>query len=153
MEADECGGIALVKKRYPKIMVLCTGFVARQLTGFGYKGKIIVCEPGRRFSAQGLDLSFFSFPAESHGYGAIICFDSVSGVLYGSDAVLHEGPEAIVRMPWSDVVGEIGQSRIPDGEKRDGLKDELIRIRPSFVASGHGSCIEIADPLRPPICH
>ncbi|WP_201013790.1 hypothetical protein [Candidatus Methanomethylophilus sp. 1R26] len=42
MESDECGGYMLFHKKYPKISVICSSFTAKEMQGFGYKGRIIV---------------------------------------------------------------------------------------------------------------
>lgn len=43
MESDECGGLPIFTKEYPEATVLCSALCARELPGYGFTGKIKVC--------------------------------------------------------------------------------------------------------------
>ena len=148
LEADECGGIFLFKKKYPNVTVLCTSLIAGELPGFGYNGKIIVCDNRRGFTHGNLNLSFFSFPVESHGRDGLIVFDNTSGIMYSSDVIVKNSRARIDAGSWRDEVDAIDSARVQDTSRREKLKSELRNISPRFIATGHGSCIRI-DCFRP----
>lgn len=146
MEADECGGIALFKKAFPKITVLCSNWVAGELPGFGIKVRTIVCDPSGNFTHAPLDLRFFSFPADVHGKDGLICYDSGSRILYSSDVIVRNSRSKVEDEDWESIVASVDRSRIPDEKRREKLMEELRSIDPVFVATGHGSCIRVAGP-------
>ena len=145
MEADECGGIGLYKRRYPKLTVLGTAQVASEFEGFGYTTKVIVCEHLSRFRQGDLDLQFFGFPVDVHGRDGLIAYDSASGIMYSSDVIVKSGRSKINLGDWAEEVGSIDSSRISDTSKREKLKAELVKIQPKFIATGHGSCINVEN--------
>ena len=143
MEADECGGLSLFKKKYPKMTVLGTGLVSSELAGFGINVRVIVCENLSTFKHGDLDITFFGFPVDIHGKDGLIAFDASSGILYSSDVIVKSGRSKIDLGDWNDEINAIDASRIPDESKREKLKAELKDIRPRFIATGHGSCINV----------
>ena len=142
-ESDECGGLGLFRRRYPGMTVLCANFAAKELPAFGYKGKVVSCDEGSRFSDGDISLRFFRYPAEVHLRDGLLCFEENSGVFYGSDAIIRpsNGRESIVDGSWQIEVSAIGPSRILDSVRRERLKKELSGIAPAFAATGHGPCV------------
>lgn len=146
-ESDECGGISLFRRKYPKITVVCSGFMARELPGFGYRGRVVVGEEGSGFSDGDLSLKFFRYPAEVHLRDGLLCCEMNSGVFYSSDLMFHQmrGEEKTVDGSWAEEVASIDSGRIPDEVRRERLKRDLLGISPSFVAVGHGACVRCRE--------
>ena len=143
MEADECGGLTLFKKKYPKITVLGTSLVSSELAGFGISARVIVCENLSTFKHGDLDITFFGFPVDVHGKDGLIAYDASSGILYSSDVIVKSGRSKIDLGDWNAEINAIDASRVPDEAKREKLKAELKGISPRFIATGHGSCINV----------
>ena len=143
METDECGGIALFKRKYPKITVLGTGFMANELVGFGLNPRVVVCEHLSTFTHGEVNLTFFGFPVDIHGKDGLIAYDSTSGIIYSSDVIVKSGRSKMDLGDWNAEVEAIDSTRVSDDAKRDKLKSALKSIRPNFIATGHGSCIKV----------
>lgn len=142
-ESDECGGVWLFKKRYPRITVVCSGFLARELPGFGYRGRVVVGEEGKGFQDGELSLKFFRYPAEVHLRDGLLCYERNSGTFYSSDLMFRpvNGKETSVDGDWAEEVATIDAGRIPDETRRERLKADLLQISPRLVAVGHGTCV------------
>ncbi len=143
MEADECGGITLFKRKYPKITVLGTSLMASELKGFGINARVVVCENLSSFTHGDVNLTFFGFPVDIHGKDGLIAYDSNSGILYSSDVIVKSGRSKIDLGDWNSELQAIDASRVSDDSKREKLKSSLAGITPRFIATGHGSCINI----------
>ena len=49
-ESDECGGLSVFLKEFPRAVVVCSEIAARQLYGFGYTGTVISKKNGGTFT-------------------------------------------------------------------------------------------------------
>lgn len=143
-ESDECGGIRLFKKKFPKLTILCSGFMAKELPGFGYCGRVIVGEEGDGFEDGEVSFKFFRYPAEVHLRDGLLCYERNSGVFYSSDLMYRKmvSKENIVEDTWDSEVDAIDSIRVPDSVRRERLKEELRLISPNIVAVGHGACVK-----------
>ncbi len=143
LEADECGGVFLFKKHFPKLVILSTARIATELPGFGYKGKIIPCDKDGSFTHGPIDLKFYGFPVEVHNRDGLICYETNTGVLYSSDVIVKNSRSSIDLDDWDHEIEGIDASRIPDDSRREHLKDQLRTIKPRLIATGHGACVKI----------
>ena len=57
-ESDECGGLSVILKEFPKAKVICSAVTARQLDGFGIKAEVIVKKPAEILSTNDYELEF-----------------------------------------------------------------------------------------------
>ncbi|MCQ2070046.1 MAG: flavoprotein [archaeon] len=144
MESDECGGYRQFHKKYPKMTILCSQFTANELKGFGYKGRITIVDENSSVNEGQIALRFLRYPAEVHLRDGILCTDTRSGVVYSSDLMYHHMSDnrKVIEDSWENEVGSIGPSQIPDDVRRQRLVDDLSKISPKFIATGHGSCVK-----------
>ncbi|WP_400219982.1 oxygen-binding di-iron domain-containing protein [Methanomethylophilus alvi] len=146
MESDECGGYRIFQKKYPKIVIITSPFSARELAGFGYKGRVIVGNEGKPLIDGQLSLSFFDYPSEVHLQNGILVMDRGSGVFYSSDLFARDTSDGRVKDGrWTDVLQNIDTVLIPDEKKRLSLMKDLEHADPRFVASGHGVCVRCSS--------
>lgn len=144
METDEAGGVFAIRRAYPDVQVICGGLAARELPGWGYEGSIVAKAGGETLSDGGLDLRFFDYPAEVHDQDGILALERNSGIFYSADLFLRygNGVGQTIEGSWENEVDAIDTQRVPVESKREGLKAALKAVRPTFVAVGHGFCIE-----------
>jgi len=105
----------------------------------------IIKRPWERLVAGGFELEFFSFPSEVHLWDGLICYEARRGILFCSDLIFRFGRThgAVIEADWPSEVERIRQ--VPDAAKLAELKKNLLRLRPRFVATGHGPCLKIAE--------
>ena len=146
MESDECGGYMLFHKKYPKISVICSSFTAKEMQGFGYKGRIIVGDSANGINDGELALRFYKYPSEVHLQNGVLCLDRGSGVFYSSDLFFSTGNTAgkVRKVSWDDAINDFGEARIPE-PRRNALKASLKSVSPLFVAAGHGVCLDCSN--------
>lgn len=144
MESDEAAGVFALREACPDLTVVCGNLAARELPGFGYAGKIEAVSGGQTLEDGDLDLRFFDYPAEVHGQNGVLCLECNSGVLYSADLFLRfgNGVGKTICATWEDEVAAIDAQRVPDAGQRRALQDALLEAKPTFVAVGHGFCIE-----------
>ncbi|MBD5506504.1 MAG: MBL fold metallo-hydrolase [Lachnospiraceae bacterium] len=144
MESDEAGGIFVFRKAYPNVIVICGSLAARELPGWGYEGTIEIKSGKDELDDGELSLSFADYPSEVHDQDGIVCFEKKSGIVYSADLFLRygDGVGKTRKTAWKDEVNAISADRIVNNEKREMLKDALMAWKPSFVAVGHGFCLE-----------
>ena len=65
-ESDECGGLAVLRKRYPDARLLCSDVTARQLGGFGIASECLPQAPGAALEISNARLEFLAYPSEVH---------------------------------------------------------------------------------------
>ncbi len=85
MESDECGGLPIFTKEYPEATVLCSALCAREFPGYGFTGKIKVCNENEILEDGTLKLHFFNYPSEVHLQNGLVCYEENSGVFYSAD--------------------------------------------------------------------
>ena len=143
IESDECGGIAVLHRNYPNVKVICSKLGARELSGYGYDGKLIAVEGGDRIIDGELSLSILDYPSEVHLQNGILCYEENSGIFYSSDLMFRwgNGEGQTISSPWSDEVNTIDEQRIPNKALLQQMKNDLIKQKPSLIAVGHGFCI------------
>lgn len=146
-EADECGGIRPFLKKYPHLKVLCSAFTATQIRGCGIKADIVVCEGNSVVKAGDLELRFFRYPSEVHLQDGLLVAETTKGIFYSADLFPHrvQGMAKVITSDWGKEVGSIGDSHIPVALRCDDLKHQLLGIGPSFIATGHGPCIDLRN--------
>lgn len=142
IESDECGGVFVFQKEYPRIQVICSNLGARELPGYGYTGKLLPAAAGANLIDGELELQFFDYPSEVHMQNGLVCYEKNSGIFYSADLLLTggNGTNQAVAGKWTDEVEGITTKSVPtvDGLKK--LKNELLTIKPVFAAVGHGFC-------------
>ena len=145
-ESDECGGLSLMLQHFPGARPVCSEITARQLTGFGITDDIIVKKPGETLAADGYELEFIGYPSEMHLWEGLLCMETRRGILFGSDLVIRFGESGgkVIEGNWENEVDCVDQVLIPDPARRERLQNDLLRLRPRFVAPGHGPCLKIA---------
>lgn len=142
MESDECGGYRIFQKKYPKLVIITSPFTARELAGFGYRGKVVTGDENRPLVDGQLSLKFFVYPSEVHLQNGILVMDRGSGIFYSSDLFARDTSDGRVRDGrWEDILHNIDTVLMPDERKRQALMKDLGAADPKFVASGHGVCV------------
>lgn len=144
VESDEAGGVFVFRQAYPGVIVLCSGLAARELPGWGYEGTIARMSAADELIDGNLSLSLADYPSEVHDQNGIVCIEKNSGIVYSADLFLRYGGEngGTMKAKWSDEINAISAERIVCEEKREALKKALLEWKPSFVAVGHGFCLE-----------
>lgn len=146
-ESDECGGIFLLQKEYPEITAVCSEVSARQLDGLGYPGKVLVQRPGDIFKDKGFEFTFVNYPSEMHLWDGIVCYENTRRIFFSSDLMFTPG-DGIGKTRvgnWETEVKNIGIEWIFDKQKLSTLKQDLLKLSPAFIATGHGICITITE--------
>ncbi len=144
IESDECGGISIYQKEYPNIQIICSIIGARELPGFGYTGELLPSSAGATIKDGDLDLQFFNYPSEVHMQSGLVCLERNSGVFYSADLMLRygNGVNQVIFGKWKNEVENIDLDRIPSADGLKQLKSDLVAVEPSFIAVGHGFCME-----------
>lgn len=145
MESDECGGLSVFLREYPEATVLCSALCARELPGYGYKGKIKTCCENEMMEEGALKLQFFDYPSEVHLQNGLVCFEHNSGIFYSADLMLRKGngEGKLIDSHWKTEVDGIGLERIPNEIMLQALKEKFLTIAPKIVAVGHGFCVRL----------
>jgi len=144
-ESDECGGLSIILKHFPRAKTICSETTARQLSGFGIISDLIVKKPGEKLSADSYELEFFNYPSEMHLWEGLLAIENKRGIFFSSDLMMSFGEEmgTTKESNWQDEVNNINPEQIPDTEKREQLKLTLLKLEPNFVATGHGPCLKL----------
>ena len=143
MESDEAGAVSIFLKEYPDVSIICGQLAARELPGFGYKGRIQAVNAGELITDGELKLRFINYPSEVHLQDGLICFEENSRILYSADLFLKfgNGEGKTIKSDWNNEVQNLSENRIPL-ERLEVLRNSLREINPKFVAVGHGFCTE-----------
>lgn len=146
-ESCECGGLGVFKKKFPDMTVICSNFMANELPGFGYRGRIVVGDEGRGFEDGDIRLRFFRLPVEVHHRDGLLTYEENTGTFFTSDLVLRDikTGDKIVEGRWENEVASIDSSDIHDDAKRERLKSSMLTVSPKFVATGCGPCVRCVD--------
>ncbi len=144
-EADELGGVRPFLKKYPHLKILCSAFTASQIRGYGIKADIVICDGNSVLKVGGLEFRFIRYPSEVHLQDGLLVVETTKGIFYSADLFPHriQGMAKIINSEWEKEVESIGNSHIPVAPRCDDLKNQLLAIRPSFIATGHGPSIDL----------
>lgn len=144
-ESDECGGLAALLKEFPNAVTICSEVTSRQLFGFGITYNILVKKPGDKLTGKDYEFDFISYPSEMHLWEGLLFYDKKQEILFSSDLMFSMGKihEGVIEKDWKSAVTDSGADLIPDLFAREKLIDDLKRISPKFVATGHGYCVKL----------
>lgn len=144
MESDECGGLSIFQREYPKMITVCSELCARELRGFGYAGIIAARGRGEVLSGKGFSLKFIDCPSEVHLQDGLVFYEETRRIFFSADLMLRFGDAAgkTIKSSWKDEVNSIGEERVPNAVKLQALQNSLRGLSPDFIAVGHGFCID-----------
>lgn len=144
-ESDECGGLSVILKNFPKAKPICSEVTARQLSGFGITYDAVIKKPGEKFITNGYELEFISYPSEMHLWEGLLMIENKKGIFFSSDLVFRFGKVhgEVVEGKWEAEVDNITPLQVPDPEQRANLQKTLAELKPKFIATGHGPCIKL----------
>ena len=139
-ESDECGGLSQLLKDFPEVTVISSETTARQLMGFGITFNIQQKKGGEIFEGNDFELEFLNYPSEMHLWDGIVAFEKKRGIFISSDLVFIFGEfhGEIREGSWIKEVENSGAKEI--SEK---LFLDLLKLKPNFIATGHGPCVSI----------
>ena len=144
-ESDECGGLSIILKHFPKAKPVCSRTTAQQLIGFGLVDEVIIKKPGDKIRTNDYELEFLSYPSEMHLWEGLLAVESKQGIFFSSDLMMDFGGEmgVVKKSNWSIEVNNIRLDQVPDIKKYAQLQQALLQLNPSFVATGHGPCLKL----------
>jgi flavorubredoxin len=144
IDTDECGGLAAFVREFPDMTLVCGAFAAGELANYGYKGKVLVKNGGDELSDSGFSFTFVDYPAEAHLINGVLFCEKTRGIFYSSDLMIGpgDGRGKTIDAKWTALVDAINPKMgIPDAERCKKLQADLHKLAPSFVAVGHGFCV------------
>lgn len=144
-ESDECGGLSLLLKEYPDAITVCSEVTARQLMGFGITNQFEIKKAGDKLYGKDFTLSVLGYPSEMHMWEGVLFVEEQRGIFFSSDLMFAMGENhgQIEDKSWEEAVSASGVEYIPNVEMQKMMLDELKKLTPKFVASGHGPCMNI----------
>lgn len=144
-ESDECGGLSVVLRHFPKAKTICSEVTARQLSGFGYENDVITKKPGEKLVSDSYELEFISYPSEMHLWEGLLAVENKRGIFFSSDLMIRFGkPNGLtVDSDWNTEINNIKPEQVPDREGLNKLQKSLGHLSPKFVAVGHGPCLKL----------
>jgi len=144
-ESDECGGLPLILKHFPKAKPICSQTTAQQLRGFGIINEVIIKKPGEKLNTGGYELEFLSYPSEMHLWEGLLVIENRHGIFFSSDLMMGFGEEigTVKESSWQTEINNIRSEQVPAPERRAQLQRTLLQLNPSFVAAGHGPCLKL----------
>jgi flavorubredoxin len=144
-ESDECGGLAVILKHFPKAKPICSQTTAQQLSGFGLINDAIVKKPWEKLRTNDYELEFFSYPSEMHLWEGLLAIENRRGIFFSSDLMIGFGEQmgTVKESNWNTEINNIRPEQMPDSEGRVQLQQTLVQLNPSFVATGHGPCLKL----------
>ncbi len=144
-ESDECGGIFRIHGAWPEAVVVCSELTARELYGFGYTGQLRTVKEGDVLQGADYALEVISYPAEVHLQNGCLFYEQQRRILFSSDLLLSFGRAAgqTKDAHWYDAVEDISLQSIPNAHLLEVTKQRLLTLEPSFVAVGHGYCLNL----------
>ncbi|EHI98585.1 beta-lactamase domain-containing protein [Clostridium sp. DL-VIII] len=143
-ESDECGGLSVILKEFPKAKVICSAVTARQLDGFGINAEVIVKKPAEILRTNDYELEFIRYPSEMHLWDGLLVMENNRGIFFSSDLMISFGEEigTVKESDWNTEINNIKLEQVPDSEKLKELQQALLKLNPNFVATGHGICLK-----------
>ncbi|MFL0164438.1 MBL fold metallo-hydrolase [Candidatus Clostridium helianthi] len=144
-EADECGGLSLILEHFPKAKTICSEVTARQLNGFGIKAEIITKKAEETLNTDNYELEFINYPSEMHLWDGLLVIENKREIFFSSDLMFALGKEigTIKESDWNTEVNSIKPEQIPDNNKLKDLQETLKKLKPNFIATGHGPCLKL----------
>ncbi|WP_270565768.1 MBL fold metallo-hydrolase [Clostridium beijerinckii] len=144
-EADECGGLSLILEHFPKAKTICSEVTARQLNGFGIKAEIITKKAEETLNTDNYELEFINYPSEMHLWDGLLVIENKREIFFSSDLMFALGKEigTIKESDWNTEVNSIKPEQIPDNNKLKDLQETLKKLKPNFIATGHGPCVKL----------
>ncbi|MBN1469279.1 MAG: hypothetical protein JXM74_04905 [Fusobacteriaceae bacterium] len=141
-ESDECGGLFQLLNEFPEAIPVCSEITARQLIGFGITSNFIQKLPGETLKNDEYELEFIEYPSEVHLWNGFIAFEKKRKIFFSSDLVFTFGNfhGEIRESNWEKEVNNSGALDISQK-----LVDDLLKINPKFLATGHGPCVKILE--------
>jgi flavorubredoxin len=144
-EADECGGLLTILNHFPRAITICPETTGRQFHGFGFKVETLVKKPGETLKTPAYELEFISYPSEMHLWEGLLVMERKRGIFFSSDLMIRHGDAAgkVLDSHWQTEINKIGPEQIPNPKGLKQLQHLLERLNPSFVATGHGPCLNL----------
>ena len=144
-ESDECGGLSLVLNEYPDAITVCSETTARQLMGFGITDNVLIKKPDEVFTGDDFEFKAISYPSEIHMWEGLLFFEKKRGIFFSSDLMFGMGENhgQVIESTWETATKSSGAETLPTKEMQEKLLYNLSEVKPKFVASGHGFCINI----------
>lgn len=144
-ESDECGGLGVILREFPRAKVIASEVTARQLDGFGIVSDVIIKKPEDKMTIGESEFRFISYPSEMHLWEGLLLFELKSGLLFSSDLMIQFGNSAdkIRESTLEEELAKITIEQIPDTGKREKLVKDLKKENIKFIATGHGECVKI----------
>ncbi|MFW2489543.1 MBL fold metallo-hydrolase [Clostridium chromiireducens] len=144
-EGDECGGLGIILEHFPQAKPICSEVTARQLSGFGITDEFIIKRDGERLTTNEYELEFINYPSEMHLWGGLLILENKRNIFFSSDLMfnLGEASGTVVESNWDDEVNNISHEQVPDSNERAELQQNLLKLNPKFIATGHGQCIKL----------
>lgn len=144
-ESDECGALSLVLKEYPNAIPVCSETTARQLMGFGITFNAQIKKPGDIFKENDFEFEIIGYPSEMHLWEGVLFFEKKRGIFFSSDLMFAMGEThgQVMEKTWTEALKLSGTNMIPNEDMAKKLDQDLMKLQPQFVASGHGCCIKI----------
>ncbi|MHB1347808.1 MAG: oxygen-binding di-iron domain-containing protein [Candidatus Humimicrobiaceae bacterium] len=146
-ESDECGGLSIFLKEFPRAVTVCSELAARQLYGFGFTGTVVVKKNGEILRGNDFEFSFVNYPSEIHLQDGLLFIENKRRIFFSSDLMFSLGDAhgKILESSWQEEVASIGLDRVPNQEKLIKMKEDLLKFSPGFIAVGHGSCVKLEE--------
>ncbi|KLU61890.1 metallo-beta-lactamase/flavodoxin domain-containing protein [Peptococcaceae bacterium CEB3] len=144
-EADECGGLSYLLEHFPQAKPICSEVTARQLIGFGLVQECVTKKPGEKLTTRNFELEFFSYPSEMHLWEGLLALETRRGIFFSSDLMIRFGEAggSLVESDWQTEIKNIRPEQVPNPQQLTQLQETLIKLHPSFVATGHGPCLKV----------
>lgn len=143
IESDECGGLSIFLNEYPDVITICSQIGARELPGFGYKGKVVAKEHGSMIEGDNFSIKCIDYPSEIHLQNGLVFYEEKRNIFFSSDLMLSFGDATgkTIDGLWKTEINNITLQSIPNEDKLKSLKNHLNDISPKFIATMHGFCI------------
>lgn len=144
-ESDECGGLSFVLREFPSATTVCSEITARQLLGFGITKQFEIIRPGDKLTGRDYCFNVIAYPSEMHLWEGILFYEENRGVFFSSDLMFAMGVNhgQVVDKTWEEALKLSSVDQIPNAEAQKKMLQELQKLSPNFVASGHGPCMAI----------
>lgn len=144
-ESDECGCLSALVKEFPGVTTVCSEITARQLYGFGITYNIAIKKPGDKLVGKDYEFEFINYPSEMHLWDGLLFAESKRGIFFSSDLMFALGNihGESIESTWTTALQTSGINMIPDEQKREILLEDLSKLNPKFIATGHGPCIKL----------
>ncbi len=145
IRADAFGGINEVLKAYPGARVICGEYASRQLPEFGVKADLRVVKGGDLIIGEDYEYEVIDCPIEAGMRSGVLLYEKTSGIFFSANLMMRSGGSngEVTDSVWSEEVAATGIRQIPNRIKLRMLRHELNKLDPSFVAVGHGLCLEL----------